>query len=123
MGISKRGDRSLQKLVALAKEIAGRKESLPFSLYSSRKEQHLINVPIISPVLVVVLGGVKMLGNCAHPTHLANGGNEAGQLECPAGNFVFLSNSPVTQMRNIPRYEEYLALLIEFDYEDFTDVR
>ena len=26
-------------------------------------------------------------------------------------------------MRNIPRYEEYLALLIEFDYEDFTDVR
>lgn len=83
------------------------KVDLPFSVYSSAKEQHLLNVPIIKPLLICVLAGNKRLG-------LQN------ELICPAGNFFFLSNTPTIAMRNIPDDEEYFALLIEFDYTDFS---
>ena len=78
---------------------------LPFSIFSSYKLQSLLNVPITKPVLIVVLGGVKELG--------ADHG-----LVCHAGDFVFLSNSPAINMRNIPTDEMYYALLIEFDQKD-----
>ncbi len=82
---------------------------LPFSVYSSVKEQHLFNVPVLKPLLIVVLRGDKKLGL-------------EGGVTCHAGDFIFLSDSPSVTIRNIPKAAEYLALLIEFDYEDFPEL-
>lgn len=80
---------------------------LPFAVYSSLKEQRIFNVPIINPVLVVVLDGEKRLG-------------KASDIICAAGSFIFLSNNPMLDMRNIPSEREYFALLIEFEQKDFA---
>jgi hypothetical protein len=45
------------------------------------------------------------------------------ELICSAGNFIFLSDSPAINMRNIPKDKEYFALLIEFDYQDFNGLQ
>lgn len=82
-------------------------EALPFSVYASVKEQRIVNVPIIKPLLICVLDGRKRLGG-------------HGEIECPAGGFVMLSNRPSINMRNIPGDAEYLALLVEFDDDDFN---
>ena len=60
----------------------------------------------MKPLLIFVLCGRKKLG-------------ETDPITCPAGSFVFLSNSPSINMRNIPDDEAYFALLIEFDAADF----
>lgn len=98
----------MKKLMQLAKEAVAQNPSLPFSVYSSAKEQHLDNVPVINPLLIFILGGVKQLGK--------------EKVACPTGNFVFLSNSPNIDMRNIPgdTNEDYFAVLMEFDYSDFS---
>lgn len=80
---------------------------LPFSVYSSLTEQRIFNVPIIKPMLIFVLDGEKRLGKDA-------------DITCAAGHFIFLSNSPTLDMRNIPSEREYFALLIEFEYQDFA---
>lgn len=80
--------------------------TLPFSLYTSVREQHILNAPVEQPLLICVLAGVKQLGR-------------RGGVVCPAGGFVFLPNSPTIDMRNIPVNEEYCALLIGFEYSDF----
>ncbi|HBR96194.1 MAG TPA: AraC family transcriptional regulator [Gammaproteobacteria bacterium] len=82
-------------------------DQLPFSVYTSLKEQRIVNVPILQPVLICVLDGCKHLGNDA-------------DLRCPAGSFVFLSNSPQVDMRNIPDIATYFALLIPFEFADFS---
>ena len=74
---------------------------LPFSVYSSIKEQELLNVPIIKPLLILVLSGKKALG-------------KQNELACQAGDFIFLSTNPALDMRNIPKDNEYFALLIDF---------
>lgn len=79
---------------------------MPFAVYASAKEQRIANVPIIKPLLIFILSGVKKIGS----------GND---VVCPAGTFVFLANSSTIDMRNIPEDEEYFAVLIEFDYSDF----
>ena len=79
---------------------------LPFSIYTSTKEQYLLNVPVVKPLFIAVLGGNKKLG-------------KNDEINCQSGNFIFLSDSPSINMRNIPKGEDYLALLIEFDYQDF----
>lgn len=78
----------------------------PFSVYTSVKEQVLLNVPISKPLLIVVLEGDKELG-------------VNSEITCHCGDFIFLSNSPAINMRNIPKGKEYMALLIEFDQQDF----
>jgi len=83
---------------------------LPFSIYTSYKEQKLLNVPIPKPLLIVVLNGNKELGKNNTAT-------------CHAGHFVFLSDSPAINMRNIPQGENYYALVIEFDYQDFSGLQ
>ncbi len=83
---------------------------LAFSVYSSIQEQRLLNVPVVKPMLIAVLSGEKQLGKDCEYT-------------CHAGDFIFLSDSPTVHMRNIPHEAEYLALLIEFEFEDFTDLR
>ena len=98
----------------------------PFSVYSSVKTQHLLNVPIIKPLLIVVLRGQKEL-------HSSQNGFEIDQtIVCRSGEFIFLADSPVINMRNIPtrlpqsqsdHNDEYFALLIEFDFNDFNGLQ
>jgi len=83
--------------------------ALPFSVYSSIKEQHLLNVPVVKPLFIAVLDGDKKLG-------------KKGEILCRAGDFIFLSDSPAINMRNIPKNNEYFALLIEFEYGDFVGI-
>lgn len=97
---------AMQKLIELTKNILEGNETLPFSVYSSAKEQRILNVPVIKPLLIFVLAGYKQLG-------------KDNDIICPVGNFVFLSNTPNIAMRNIPDDSEYFALLIEFEYADF----
>ena len=82
---------------------------LPFSIYSSVKEQHLVNVPISKPLLICVLEGYKEVGNKVDTT-----------LTCQAGEFIFLSNHSQVAMRNIPAERKYCALVIEFEFSDFS---
>jgi len=98
----------LDLMVSVKNSISKNRE-LPFTVYSSVKEQILLNVPIAKPLLVVVLQGEKQLG-------------ENNELICNTGQFIFLSDSPAMNMRNIPKDREYFALLIEFDYQDFKDL-
>lgn len=95
--------KSVQDTLSSADE---KERELPFSIYSSIREQHIFNVPIMKPLLIFVLGGEKHLG-------------KSSQWVCHSGEFVFLSNKTTIDMRNIPSSWEYYALLIEFDYEDF----
>jgi len=68
-----------------------------FTLYTSIKEQNLLNVPIAKPLLIVVLSGHKELG-------------VDNELICQSGEFIFLSDSPAINMRNIPKDNEYLTI-------------
>ena len=99
----------MQKLINTIRNTIGQDNNLPFSVYSSVHEQKLLNVPIAKPLLIVVLKGHKELG-------------ENNAITCPSENFVFLSDNPAINMRNIPKDNAYFALLIEFDYEDFEGI-
>ena len=83
---------------------------LPFSVYSSVKEQKLLNVPIVKPLLILVLSGKKALG-------------KQNELACQAGDFIFLSANPALDMRNIPKDNEYFALLIDFEEQDYKGLQ
>lgn len=96
----------MKNLALSVKQVLQEKTALPFSVYSSVKEQHIFNVPVIKPLLICVLDGCKKIGR-------------ENEIICPTGSFIFLSNSPRVDMRNIPDSTEYLALLIEFDFKDF----
>ncbi len=96
----------MQKLIDTAKQVLETTHQLPFSLYTSVGEQVLSNVPLIKPTLVCVLRGCKQLGS-------------DGAIQCPEGQFLFLSNSPNSALRNIPNGTGYIALIIPFDYQDF----
>ena len=82
----------------------------PFLVYTSIKEQKLLNVPIAKPLLIVVLSGNKELG-------------ADKEFTCHSGEFIFFSGSPSIDMRNIPKDKEYFALLIEFDHQDFNGLQ
>lgn len=97
----------MKSITELAKKIVEEKSELSFSVYSSIKEQRILNVPILKPLLIFVLEGIKQLG-------------KNNKMTCQAGEFIFLSNSPLIDMRNIPKKEEYFALLIEFEFDDFN---
>jgi hypothetical protein len=71
------------------------KQPLPFSIYRSIKEQHLLSVPIAKPLFIAVLSGNKELGKTA-------------DVVCNAGDFIFLSDSSVIDMRNIPQRKSIL---------------
>jgi len=99
----------LNKLIDIAKNSIKHHANLPFSVYSSYREQTITNVPILKPLLIFILSGKKQLG-------------KHGVIECLSGSFVFLSNSPRIDMRNIPIQEEYFAVIIDFEYEDFLEL-
>lgn len=99
----------MDNIIVVAKEAVKNQSCFPFSVYSSHKEQMITNVPIIKPLLIFILSGTKQLG-------------KSGSVECLSGSFVFLSNSPRIDMRNIPIQEEYFAVLIDFENEDFSEL-
>jgi AraC-like DNA-binding protein len=102
----------MQKLIDTIKSFnsCSEKRELPYSIYSSLKIQHILNVPIVKPLLVIVLSGTKELGKNAQST-------------ARSGHFAFLSNESSLDMRNIPKNQEYLALLIDFEYSDFNGLQ
>lgn len=85
------------------------RSNLPFSVYTSYKEQIITNIPVIKPLLIFILSGTKQLGL-------------ADAVECPVGSFVFLSNHPKIDIRNIPLQKEYFAIIIDFEYDDFKSL-
>lgn len=97
----------MQQLIDSIKQQLNKDIPLPFSVYTSIKEQRILNVPVINPLLICVLDGCKKLGT-------------DDSINCPSGDFVFLSNNPHIDMRNIPVDKEYFALLIEFEEQDFN---
>ena len=44
-------------LLLTIKQTIDKKTDLPFSVYTSKREQNLLNVPIAKPLLIVVLSG------------------------------------------------------------------
>lgn len=97
----------MDNIIAIAKKVIEKQLNRPFSVYSSYQEQKITNVPIIKPLLIFILSGVKQLG-------------QYDSVECLSGSFVFLSNRYQIDIRNIPIQEEYFAVIIDFDYEDFS---
>ncbi len=97
-------------LLTTVKSTINEHRDLPFSVYTSIKEQKLLNVPIVKPLLIVVLSGDKELG-------------ENEKVTCHAGDFIFLSDSSTVNIRNIPKDQEYFALLIEFEHQDFDGLQ
>lgn len=89
--------------------ITSASDDLPFAVYTSVYEQELLNVPIAKPLLIVVISGDKELG-------------KNNEITCHTGQFIFLSDSPSINMRNIPKNNAYFALLVEFSYEDFDGI-
>ncbi|MEY8204546.1 MAG: helix-turn-helix transcriptional regulator [Bermanella sp.] len=100
----------MDDLLDSIKHSISKNRELPFTVYSSIKEQVLLNVPIIKPLLIIVLRGEKQLG-------------ENNELICNAGEFIFLSDRPSINMRNVPKNKEYFALIIEFEYQDFNGLQ
>lgn len=96
----------MKTLIDMTRSVFDESRHLPFSVYHSVKEQHMMNVPVLKPLLIVVLSGNKRLGT-------------EDESVCTPGHFIFLSNTPHIAMRNIPVDSEYYALLIEFEYSDF----
>lgn len=97
-------------LLATIKSTLSESRDLPFSVYTSIKEQKLLNVPITKPILIAVLSGDKELG-------------KDHEIVCHSGEFIFLADSLAINMRNIPKDKEYFALLIEFDYQDYSGLQ
>ncbi|MDY7024798.1 MAG: helix-turn-helix transcriptional regulator [Pseudomonadota bacterium] len=97
----------MNRLIEALSAIKDTKALLPFSAYSCVHEQRISNVPIIKPLLICVLSGQKELGRDR-------------QMRCGSGHFVFLSNNSKVMVRNIPNNDQYRALIIEFDYDDFS---
>lgn len=93
-------------VIEQAKHCLSVENNVPFSVYTSVREQVITNVPVIKPLLICVLDGCKEIGNQT-------------KITCPSGTFVFLSNSTEVAMRNIPQGIEYFAVLIEFEFEEF----
>jgi AraC-like DNA-binding protein len=100
----------MENLLSTIKNTLNEKPELPFSVYTSFREQNLLNVPVVKPLLIIVLNGDKELG-------------KNNELVCHSGDFIFLSSSPSINMRNIPKNMEYFAMLIEFDYQDFDGIQ
>nr|WP_086938732.1 helix-turn-helix transcriptional regulator [Thaumasiovibrio occultus] len=100
----------MQHLVNSIQHALTRDIPLPFSVYTSVKEQVLRNVPIAKPLFIMVLSGSKTLG-------------PKDKITCPFGEFIFLPASSSINMRNIPANSNYLALLIEFEHADFDGLQ
>jgi AraC-like DNA-binding protein len=99
----------MNDLLNSIKDMLPESDELPFAVYTSAHEQKLLNVPIAKPLLIVVISGYKELG-------------KNNEITCHTGEFIFLSDSPSINMRNIPKDNAYFALLIEFSYEDFDGI-
>lgn len=97
------------ELINTIKRTISQNNEYPFDVLASIKEQKILNVPIVKPMLIIILNGQKEL-------------MFDKSITCYSGEFLFLSNSSGINMRNIPKNKEYFALLIEFNTEDFSGI-
>jgi AraC-like DNA-binding protein len=86
------------------------KQDVPFYVFTSHREQHLINVPILKPSFIFVLDGEKEIGS-------------GRKFKCSQGEFAFFSSHVGIEMRNIPKDKEYYAVIIEFEDQDFEGLK
>ncbi|VAW66183.1 Transcriptional regulator, AraC family [hydrothermal vent metagenome] len=100
----------INNLIKLAQTALISNQTQPFSIYSCKQKQSLRHVPIFNPLIVFVLSGKKVLGG-------------EMQSSCNEGQFLFLSENPEVTFSNIPGKHGYLALFIEFQYEDFEGIQ
>lgn len=98
-----------KEIIDLVKGRLSNHDNLPFSVYSAYKEQVIRSVPIVKPLLIIVLSGFKEVGG-------------SGDIQCLSGSFIILSSNSKIDMRNIPNQEEYFAILIDFEYDDFKNL-
>lgn len=96
----------MQSLIQRATQVLALQSQAPFSVYSAAHEQLLSNVPLLKPMMIVVAAGCKQLDG---PPEQSLG----------AGQFVLLPGNGAVNMRNIPLQQQYQALLIEFEGDDF----
>jgi len=100
----------MERLIELTQKAISSNKKLPFSIYYCKRKQLLRHVPIFNPVIVFVLSGEKILSDEMEAT-------------CNAGEFLFLSETPGITISNIPGKQDYLALFIEFEYQDFDGIK
>ncbi|MEM7674571.1 MAG: helix-turn-helix transcriptional regulator [Myxococcota bacterium] len=81
-----------------------------FSIYRAFQQQLLLDVPMVKPTLMAVLKGLKKYGH-ADPFDIAE------------GHFLFISETSRVQMRNIPKTDSYIALLVPFEWSDFDELQ
>lgn len=96
----------MQNLIDSVLQSQNKTSAQPFSVYAACREQSLLNVPVPKPMLVCVLKGNKELGS--EPA-----------FNVAAGHFAWLPGSAFVDMRNIPCQSNYLALLLEFEPQEF----
>lgn len=99
----------MNKLISIAQQTIGKHNTLPFYLYCAVHTQDLKNILITKPMLIVVINGHKEIGTTQ-------------EIACKSGEFILLSDHKLTAVRNIPDKEEYVALMIDFEREDFHDL-
>lgn len=100
----------MKSLIEIAESTLSSSQDLPFSVYSCKEQQNLRCIPILKPVLVLVLRGEKKLG-------------DRMDLTCNEGQFIFLSETPEVTISNVPGNEGYISLFIEFEHNDFDDIK
>ena len=66
----------MNNLICAFKSTIKKSPELPFAVYSSIKEQRLLNVPIAKPLFIAVLSGDKKLG-------------KDNEIVCHSGDFIF----------------------------------
>jgi len=100
----------MKNLIELTQLALKSNKQLPFSIYFCKRKQSLRHVPIFNPVAVFVLRGTKQL---------------SGEMQavCHQGQFLFLGENPQVTLSNIPGDQDYLALFIEFEYQDFENLK
>ncbi|MEL7400099.1 MAG: helix-turn-helix transcriptional regulator [Pseudomonadota bacterium] len=96
----------MQSLIQRAIQVLALQPQAPFSVYSAAHEQLLSNVPLLKPMMIVVAAGCKQLDG-------------PPEQSLRAGQFVLLPGNGAVNMRNIPLQQQYQALLIEFEGDDF----
>lgn len=67
------------------------------SIYTSKKQQNLSNIPILKPLLIIILSGCKVIGNKT-------------KLACNTGDFIFFYRCSVNEHEKYTRKYELFCI-------------